>query len=221
MAFKSGAGAEKGNRSGGILHVVVNAWLRREAIQVHCRQRQAAIYTATWFTPVVGGLLQNPAQAHLQLATHWTGQTHRTCFPARMLSAELLSLKDTAATGKGTQRMRLQIRRAVHAAPRMLCQQMDSAAAAHLDYLASLGITQGGFVTMISRQACWTLLSGCHVSRMTRLDCGLSSWQHPHGAGRTASWLVLACSTALVSLGAQEQEQFWAVCNMCDCLTRS
>lgn len=46
----------------------------------------------------------------------------------------------------------LQIRKAVHAAPRMLCQQMDSAAAAHLDYLASLGITQAGFVTMISRQ---------------------------------------------------------------------
>ena len=47
----------------------------------------------------------------------------------------------------------VQIRKAVHAAPRMLCQQMDSAAAAHLDYLASLGITQAGFVTMISRQA--------------------------------------------------------------------
>ena len=52
----------------------------------------------------------------------------------------------------------LQIRKAVHAAPRMLCQQMDSAAAAHLDYLASLGITQAGFVTMISRQASFPCL---------------------------------------------------------------
>ena len=45
----------------------------------------------------------------------------------------------------------MQIRRTVHAAPRMLCQQMDSAAAAQLDYLASLGISQSHFVTMLSR----------------------------------------------------------------------
>ena len=97
--------------------------------------------------------------------------------------------------------MRLQIRRAVHAAPRMLCQQMDSAAAAHLDYLASLGITQGGFVTMLSRQASWTLLPGRHMSRTPQWLVKGRLKQHEHRTSRTAAWRQHSTS-ALDSLRA-------------------